>query len=129
MPGELTSEGKEKVRKKLLREGLKLKSFWQREVPVYRGQYKNSISVEMQDWNKAVVGTNLDYARKLEYGLGQGQFPDFNDLKKWVDRKIGPEPGQLDAVTYLIGSKIEEEGVDQNASLQRALRKFKTQKG
>lgn len=124
---ELTDEGREKIRQALLRKALEFESIWKSEVPVYRGQYKNSITSNFVDDFRIEVGTNLDYAPILEYGLGEGEFPNIDELRKWVDRKVNPAEENLDQVTYLVGRKIMMEGVDENHSLQRAVRKFKTQ--
>jgi hypothetical protein len=129
MPGKLTKEGKDKIRKKLMRLGLKLESYWKREVPVFTGQYKNSITTEDVSWNRVVVGTNIDYAKGLEFGTDPGTWPPVDEIRKWVDRKINPQDENLDDVTYLVGRKIFQEGIDRNPSLQPAIRKFKTSEG
>lgn len=123
--GKLTKSGKEEIRKALLRKGLKLESYWKQEVPVFTGQYKNSIEANSEGWDKVVVGTNVPQAPVLEYGLNQGTWPPVDEIKKWVDRKINPPEEELDQITYLVGQEIFESGVDANQSLQRAVRKFK----
>jgi len=126
MANQLTDEGKEKLRNQLLKKGLKLESYWKKEAPVYTGRYKNSITTNVINHKKAQVGTNLDYARNLEFGLGQGNWPPTDEIKKWVDRKINPSENNLDDVTFLVQRKIFQQGVERNPSLQRAIRKFKT---
>jgi len=122
----LTKEGKEKVKQQLLKKGLKLEAYWKKEVPVYTGRYKNSIEANAVSWHRVVVGTNLDYAKGLEFGTDPGTWPPVNELKKWVDRKLNPEDDRIDDITYLVGRKIFQEGIDRNPSLQPAIRKFKT---
>lgn len=122
---DLNRDGKQKIKQALLRKGLKLETYWKKEVPVYRGQYKASITTNVsEDGKKAVVGTNLDYAKNLEYELDQ-DFPDFGQLRTWVDRVINPEDEELDNITVLIGRKIATEGVETQAPLRTAVRKFK----
>ncbi|MGK7368805.1 MAG: hypothetical protein ACNS64_01220 [Candidatus Halalkalibacterium sp. M3_1C_030] len=121
----LNKSGKKKIRQALLKKGLKLESYWKQEVPVFTGQYKASITTEVVDWNHVVVGTNVPQAVTLEFNVEQ-DFPPVDELKKWVERKISPDPDEVDSVTYLIGRKIDEEGVETQQPLQKAIRKFKT---
>lgn len=122
----LTSSGKEKMGEAVkAKAGLKLERLWKEEAPVYTGQYRSSITTVVDDNGNVHVGTNLDYAHTLEYGLGMGTWPPVNRLRKWVERVI--QPDDLDQATYLIGRKIFQEGVNRNASLRRAIRKFKSQ--
>lgn len=126
MTGKLTREGKEKIRQELLKKGLEFESLWKQEVPVFTVRYKNSIEAEAVDWNRVIVGTNVEYAKALEFGLGEGNFPPVDELRKWVRRKLPVEDDEVDSVAYLVGRSIEESGVNKNASLQRAVRKFKS---
>lgn len=126
---DLTREDKKQLRQALLQKALEFESVWKQEVPVFRGRYKSSIESKIIEGSnmKAQVFTNIDYAKDLEFGLGAGQWPDVSELKKWVDRKLGVSEENLDTATFLIARHIFQQGIEKQAPLRSAIRKFKTQ--
>lgn len=121
---ELNDSGKEKIEQMLLRKGLILESLIKKRAPVYTGDYKASWETKQNKDGSVVVGTPQGQkGRALEYGGGGGEFPPVDELRKWVRRKIGPE--DVDSTTYLIGRKIEEEGINMQPHVRPAIREFK----
>lgn len=122
---ELSREDKERIQDGLFRKGLEFESLWKKKVPVYTGQYRQSISTEKdRDGYGVTVGTNVPQARRIEFGLGQGSWPDIGDLRTWVDRVIDPDKDRLDTVTFLVARKIFREGVNEQAPLRSTIREW-----
>jgi len=126
---DLTRDDKKRLRQALLQKALEFEAVWKKEVPVFRGRYKNSIESKIiQRSNmRAQTFTNVDYAKDLEFGVGAGQWPDVSELRTWVDRKLGVSDEELDSVTFLVARHIFQEGIEKQAPLRSAVRKFKTQ--
>lgn len=124
---ELSKEDKEKLQQELFKKGLEFESVWKKEVPVYTGRYKSSITTKKKDDGVGViVGTNVDYAKVLEYGGDPSNFPPVNELRKWVSRSLAVEDDEVDKVAYLIGRKIKEEGIEKQAPMRTAKKKFES---
>lgn len=123
---DLSREGKQKIQQAVMRKGFEFASVWKKNVPVYTGRYRQSISVEPVGDIAAMVGTNVEYAKRIEFGLGEGTWPDIDGLREWVDRVISPDPDRLDSVTFLVARKIFFEGVNEQAPFRRSLREFKS---
>jgi len=86
------------------------------------GRLANSIATEEEasglDYR---VGTNLNYATAIEYGLPPGTRPDPEALQGWVRRKLGVrDPREARSVAYAIAKKIERSGTDAQPYLHPA---------
>lgn len=86
------------------------------------GRLANSIATEEEasglDYR---VGTNLNYATAIEYGLPPGTRPDPEALQGWVRRKLGVrDPSEARSVAYAIAKKIERYGTDAQPYLHPA---------
>jgi len=124
----LNDSGQEKINQALLRKGLVLESILKKNSPVFTGQYKNLWSAELvEDGKVQVVNPQGEKGRALEFGGGEGVFPPVDELKKWVRRKIAPE--DVDSTTYLIGRKIEREGIEPQPHIRPSIREFKRREG
>ena len=121
---DLNKDGEKKLQDMLYRKGLILESMIKKRAPVYTGRYKSLWSTErINDGTVRVVNPQGGKGRALEYGGRPGQFPPLDELRTWVRRKIDPE--DVDTTTYLIGRKIEEEGVEPHPHVRPAIREFK----
>lgn len=86
------------------------------------GRLANSIATEEEasglDYR---VGTNLEYATAIEYGLPPGTRPDVESLTGWVRRKLGVKDRQeARRVAFLIARKIQRHGTDAQPYLHPA---------
>lgn len=62
--------------------------------------------------NKGVALMGVNY---FDHGLvtgGKKIWPNVDNLRKWVVRKIAPPSKQVNSITFLIGRKIKEEGTN-----------------
>src|SRR5690606_35502271 len=67
------------------------------------------------------VGTNLNYATAIEYGVPPGTRPDPVALQGWVQRKLGVgDPREARSVAYVIAKKTERSGTDAQPYLHPA---------
>jgi len=120
---EINKKGGETIQDALYKKGLELESEIKRRAPVFTGNYRASWETNKLSNGDVVVGTNQkEKAQKLEYGLGSGNWPPTDQLRKWVRRKISLD--DLDSATFLIGRKIFQEGVDQQPHIRPAIRHF-----
>lgn len=93
------------------------------------GALGNSLNyiVETQDGVKQVSLRLLDYWKYVEEGRKAGKFPPINNIKNWIRTKpILPRPynGKLPAIdqlAYLIGRKIQVEGIQGKYPLSKSL--------
>lgn len=86
------------------------------------GRLANSIATEEEasglDYR---VGTNLEYAPAIEFGLPPGTRPDVESLTGWVRRKLGVrDPREARRVAFLIARKIQRHGTDAQPYLHPA---------
>ncbi|HEY8378682.1 MAG TPA: HK97 gp10 family phage protein [Nannocystis sp.] len=86
------------------------------------GRLANSIATEEEasglDYR---VGTNVEYAPAIEFGLPPGTRPDVESLTGWVRRKLGVKDRQeARRVAFLIARKIERHGTDAQPYLHPA---------
>ena len=86
------------------------------------GRLANSIATEEEAGGlDARVGTNLEYAEAIEFGLPPGTRPDVASLRGWVRRKLGiKDPVEARRVAFLIARKIERHGTDAQPYLHPA---------
>lgn len=89
------------------------------------GRLANSIATEEEasglDYR---VGTNLVYARAIEFGLPPGylrRMPPVDAIAGWVRRKLGiRDPREARRVAFLIARKIKRSGTDAQPYLHPA---------
>src|SRR5690606_31267773 len=76
------------------------------------GRLANSIAIQIEDGGlDARIGTNLNYATAIEFGLPPGTRPDPEALQGWVRRKLGvKDRREARSVAYAIARKIERSG-------------------
>jgi len=72
--------------------------------PVDTGRLRASIHTEPVDWNMVKVGTNVVYARAVEYGTVP-HWPPIEPLKRWAKRHGLPEQA-----AYAIQASIAKHG-------------------
>lgn len=86
------------------------------------GRLANSIATEEESSGLDYrVGTNLEYATAIEYGLPPGMRPDVESLTGWVRRKLGVrDPREARRVAFLIARKIQRHGTDAQPYLHPA---------
>ena len=77
---------------------------------VYTGAFARSWHAEDTETGAALVN-DAGHAESVEYGRDPGSFPPLNELREWVQRKLGKSGAELDRVTYLIGRAIAERGI------------------
>lgn len=123
---ELNDKGEEKIQQSLFKKALILESMIKKRSPVFTGQYKSLWSTEKNDdGSVSVVNPQGDKGRALEYGGEGRQFPPVDELRKWVDRSLPVDDTEVDSVAYLVGRKIEEEGIEPQPHIRPAVKEFK----
>lgn len=136
----LDKDVRERLRSLFARISADLSNYIADEVPVgATGNLRNSVQILGYDSSNGsqVVAVRADYANAVRLGRDPGKFPDLEPLSKWVSRVIGEEEylswggdgwqvSSLDQATYLVGKKIEAQGVRPNLYLKRSLNRLKT---
>ena len=120
----LTRNGKEKIRKKLYRVGLRLNRLVKQKLTengtVSSGVLRNSYEVNVSGDFRVSVGSPLKYARYVEFGTGpRDKYPPKQAIKDWVKRELNPE--NLESATWAVMTKIKEEGTDAQPHLRPAI--------
>jgi phage gpG-like protein len=86
--------------------------------PVDTGRYRQSISHEVNaDRGEASIGSNLEYAKVIEYGLDPGTFVSASSLEGWARRH-----GMRRGAAHAISRRIFERGLPEKEVLQKALK-------
>jgi len=90
-----TRFGKQKVEKKFLEKGFRIERLAKQNAPVDSGRLQNSITtkiVERGGRKFVVVGTNVEYARHIEFGTEPYIIePDEAEALNWEDRETGEQ--------------------------------------
>jgi len=123
---ELNESGKEKIQQRLFKKGVILESLLKKNSPVYTSEYRSLWTAQKNDdGTVSVVNPQGEKGRALEFGGGEGNWPPVDELRRWVDRKINPEQSELDSITYLVGRKIFQEGIEMQPHIRPSIREFK----
>lgn len=101
-----TRFGKNKVEKAFLKKGLRVERLAKQNAPVDSGRLQNSITtkvVERGGTKYVVVGTNVEYARHVEFGTDPYIIePDEAEALNWTDPETGEE---------VFAKKVEHPGI------------------
>ncbi|HEX7090639.1 MAG TPA: HK97 gp10 family phage protein [Longimicrobiales bacterium] len=81
------------------------------------GRLANSIAIETHDGGlEARIGTNLVYARAIEFGLPPGylrRMPPVDAIAGWVRRKLGVrDREEARSIAFAIARKIQRSGTE-----------------
>ncbi|HEX6937915.1 MAG TPA: HK97 gp10 family phage protein [Longimicrobiales bacterium] len=78
------------------------------------GRLAGSIAIEDEQGGlDARVGTNVEYAAAIEFGLPPGTRPDVAGLTGWVRRKLGvQDPQEARSIAFAIAAKIRRRGTE-----------------
>lgn len=97
-------------------------AFWSKakvNAPVFRGLLRESLLYNVQVEKGRIVGrvgSALAYAPVVEFGRGQGWFPNVTELRTWARRKLGTDrvwvEGKQWNLAYIIGRAIATRGFD-----------------
>ena len=96
----------------------------------YTGRLSNSARtfVEQEDLNYYLYIALQSYGWMLENGRQPGKFPNVQAIKEWVKNKpVVPRPDKkgklpsINSLTYLIGRKIANEGIEARPYIQEIL--------
>ncbi len=88
-----------------------------RDVPVDRGRLRNSITVDARKDLERRVGSNVKYAKPVEFGRRRGSFPPRGALQPWARRHGFPAgPGG----DFLVRRAIAENGIEPRPYLNPA---------
>ena len=71
------------------------------------------------------VWSSADYSIDVEKGQAPGRYPNTNELKGWVKRKLGVSKKRLGSVTLLVARKIYKEGTDAQPYFEPAVLRYK----
>lgn len=115
---DLNRRGKEAVQKALLRKAVELQGEIIPLVPVDRGQLRGSITIEQVDWNHIRLGSNLVYAKSIEYGTPPFT-PPLQPLKDWGRRVFGDE-----SIGVAVWNKIRNYGINPQPFFRPGINKF-----
>lgn len=112
----MTARGKEKLKKKLLSTGLEIERAAKQNAPVDTGRLRASITTEVLERNGipvVKVGTNVEYARAVEFGTGPYIIePDTAEALQWTD----PETGEA-----VFAQRVEHPGIPEQPFLLPAV--------
>jgi len=103
----------------IMRIAVELSNLMKEEAPVHTGRLRQSIQILGKEEGKVVVGTNLKYAPRVQFG-SDPRTPSIESLKRWAKLKLGAEN-----LAYAIQMKIEEEGTEPNPFVSRAVERLK----
>jgi HK97 gp10 family phage protein len=108
---------RDKAEREVRRAAMNVHNEAKRRVPKDLGRLSNSITYEISgDGLTATVGTNLEYAREIEFGRRAGSMPPPGVLLGWMKRK-GIDP----SLEFVIRRKIAEKGTPPQPYLLPAL--------
>ena len=83
--------------------------------PVDTGRLRSSIHTRKEDWNKVIVGTDVEYAPYVEYGTPP-HMPPVEALKRWASRhKMGEK------AAWALAKTIEKHGTQPQPFMRPAL--------
>lgn len=86
------------------------------EAPVDTGRLRQSIQIQAVDETSFYVGTNLNYAKHIQFGAPPHR-PHWTSLLKWTRRKLGEDEARASQIFL----KIAAEGTDANPFVDRAM--------
>jgi len=126
--GKMSTKVSEAILRQTAYAAEEVKRLAQEDVPVDNGILKNSIQIAVRKRVKPIirgkgtimprikymVGTNLIYARTVEFGGGPRWVP-IENLKKWAKRKLGDENA-----AYAIQKMIAKNGIKPKPFLRPA---------
>lgn len=135
----LEEEIKQELRPLFTRISADLSNYIGDEVPVgATGNLRNSVQIlgYNSKEGRSVVAVRADYANTVRLGQDPGTTPNFESLRKWVDRVIGKENfldwqgedwevNTLDEATYLVSRSIQQSGTDPNPYIERSLKRLR----
>jgi hypothetical protein len=89
---------------------------------IYTGNLLNSVSVEMEEYNKArvIVGKGLTYAKTLEYGL-KPPFLDVEELVRWAMVKKHETYDEAEFSAVKVAKYISKHGVRERRFVKEAI--------
>jgi len=114
----INRRGRESIQKALLRKAIELQGEITPLVPVDRGGLRGSVNIEQIDWNLVKVGTNLAYAKAIEYGTPPFT-PPLQPLKDWGRRVLGSEKAGV-----AVWNKIRKQGINPQPFFRPGINKF-----
>jgi len=94
-----------------------------REAPVHSGRLRNSIQVQKNCQGEYNVNINAEYASDLIDP--EPREVDFQPIFKWVQRKLNMSGSSAYAFANYTVNKIEDEGVNKNDFVKRAVDNIK----
>lgn len=135
----LEEDIKQELRPLFIRISADLSNYIGDEVPVgATGNLRNSVQIlgYNSKEGRSVVAVRADYANAVRLGQDPGTTPNFESLRKWVDRVIGKENfldwqgedwevNTLDEATYLVSRSIQQSGTDPNPYIERSLKRLR----
>lgn len=92
------------------------------DAPVDTGILRNKINFVVQDL-AATVFSNAKYSTDVEQGQKPGRWPNPQDIRKWVERKLGIPKNKSKSVAFLVGRKIFQKGTDAQPYFEPAVKK------
>lgn len=94
----------------LKRIGFTIEKEWKERAPVDVGRYRSSISTQLSD-TRVIVGSNVKYAPKVEFGRKPGRWPPVGSLQPWARRHGFPDGRAGDfmvrRIIFLRGTKAQ----------------------
>lgn len=79
------------------------------DAPVDTGILRNKINFVIQDL-AATVFSGAKYSSDVEAGQKPGRWPNPQDIRKWVERKLGVARNRSKSVAFLVARKIFKKG-------------------
>lgn len=99
----------------------------QQNAPSNFGRLRNSLTVDLKSRTgevSATVGSNLQYAKPIEYG-SRPHFPPLAPIELWVRRKLRVPANRVRSVAFLVARKIARHGTPAQPFLGPALEQSK----
>jgi hypothetical protein len=86
------------------------------------GTLKRKINFAIADM-VGEVWSGAEYSIGVEKGQKPGKWPQYDDLMRWVQRKLRVPKNKLKSVTFLVGRKIFEQGTKAQPFFEPQVRK------
>jgi len=113
-----------------------IQGFTRVNMPVFRGQARNSIDTETKSLGGVVEGrvfSNIQrpypYPLVIEFGRRPGKMPPPSALRRWVELVIKPPSKDVNGIAYLVARAIGRRGIKGKEPLKKAVESSKTRIG
>ena len=88
----------------------------------FTGNLSDSIKKGINQYDERTVEITSPYAVPVEFGMPAGIHVNFDELRKWVEGKLGVSKDESKDVTFSIWKKILDKGIPQTRFFKKAIK-------